>query len=87
LAKVLEERNDFQNARQEWESCLAYSAGSDVEPEWRVEALEKLRRIGNEKRGSVQKSGATKEIESTNTRLATAVDLLRYALRANVRRN
>jgi serine/threonine protein kinase len=44
LAKVLDAQGKPSNAESEWEACLAYSPGSDVEPEWRVEAQEQLRK-------------------------------------------
>lgn len=42
LAKVLEAQGKVEDAKPEWVSCLAYSAGPDVEPEWRVETQERL---------------------------------------------
>jgi serine/threonine protein kinase/Flp pilus assembly protein TadD len=46
LAKVLEAQARTSIAAQEWETCLANSMDPDVEPEWRVEAQEQLRKEG-----------------------------------------
>lgn len=43
LAKVLEGQGKGTDASPEWESCLA-DTSSDVEPEWRNEAQDRLRR-------------------------------------------
>jgi serine/threonine protein kinase/Flp pilus assembly protein TadD len=42
LGRVLDAQGSAASAEPEWEACLAYSAGPDVEPEWRVEAQEHL---------------------------------------------
>jgi DNA-binding winged helix-turn-helix (wHTH) protein/Flp pilus assembly protein TadD len=44
LAKVLERQGRTTDALPEWESCLAYSNQPEVEPEWRNEAQEHLRK-------------------------------------------
>jgi serine/threonine protein kinase len=44
LAKVLEAQGRTSIAAPEWEICLANSMDPDVEPEWRVEAQERLRK-------------------------------------------
>jgi tetratricopeptide (TPR) repeat protein len=43
LAQVLDGQGKPADAMSEWESCSAYSANEDVEPEWRSEARERLR--------------------------------------------
>jgi DNA-binding winged helix-turn-helix (wHTH) protein len=42
LAKVLNAEGRDAEARPEWEACLGYSSQTEVEPEWRNEALEQL---------------------------------------------
>lgn len=44
LAKVLMSEGRDRDARPEWESCLAADNPSEVEPEWRNEAQERLRK-------------------------------------------
>jgi DNA-binding winged helix-turn-helix (wHTH) protein/Flp pilus assembly protein TadD len=44
LAKVIDRRGGTKDALQEWESCLAYSNQLEVEPDWRNEAQENLRK-------------------------------------------
>lgn len=44
LAKVLVSEGKDREASQEWESCLAAGNPSEVEPEWRNEAQEHLRK-------------------------------------------
>src|SRR6266849_2675649 len=44
LGKVLDAQGRGDNAVGEWESCAAYSTTSDVEPEWRNQAQERLRK-------------------------------------------
>ena len=46
LAKVLEAEGRIAGVNPEWESCLSYSGQSEVEPEWRNEALEHLSKKG-----------------------------------------
>jgi hypothetical protein len=41
---VLERQGRTTDALPEWESCLAYSNQPEVEPEWRNEAQEHLRK-------------------------------------------
>jgi len=45
LGKVLDAEGRADNAVGEWESCAAYSTSSDVEPEWRNQAQERLRSV------------------------------------------
>ena len=42
LAKVLDVQENHGAAFKEWESCAAYSGQTEVEPEWRAEAEERL---------------------------------------------
>jgi DNA-binding winged helix-turn-helix (wHTH) protein/Tfp pilus assembly protein PilF len=42
LAKVLDDQGKATDALVEWESCVAFSASPEVEPEWRNEAQERL---------------------------------------------
>jgi len=42
LAKVLDVQENPGSAFKEWESCGAYSGQTEVEPEWRAEAEERL---------------------------------------------
>jgi DNA-binding winged helix-turn-helix (wHTH) protein/Tfp pilus assembly protein PilF len=51
LAKVLEGQRRAADAVPEWESCLANSNQSEVEPEWRNEAQENLREAPEHLRG------------------------------------
>ncbi|MFL6388945.1 MAG: winged helix-turn-helix domain-containing protein [Terriglobales bacterium] len=44
LAKVLENQGKITAALPEWESCAADTSPSEVEPEWRNEAQERLKR-------------------------------------------
>lgn len=44
LAKVLDAQEKVAVALAEWESCAAYSSQEEVEPEWRNEAQEQLRK-------------------------------------------
>lgn len=44
LAKVLDAQERPAVALAEWESCAAYSSQEEVEPEWRNEAQERLRK-------------------------------------------
>jgi DNA-binding winged helix-turn-helix (wHTH) protein/Tfp pilus assembly protein PilF len=44
LAKVLDAQGKADSALGEWESCVAYSESQEVEPEWRNEAQERLRK-------------------------------------------
>jgi DNA-binding winged helix-turn-helix (wHTH) protein/Tfp pilus assembly protein PilF len=44
LAKVLESQGKIADALPEWESCVADTSPSEVEPEWHNEAQERLRR-------------------------------------------
>jgi DNA-binding winged helix-turn-helix (wHTH) protein/Tfp pilus assembly protein PilF len=44
LAKVLESQGEITAALPEWESCVADTSPSEVEPEWRNEAQERLRK-------------------------------------------
>jgi DNA-binding winged helix-turn-helix (wHTH) protein/Tfp pilus assembly protein PilF len=44
LAKVLDVREKAAVALAEWEACAAYSSQEEVEPEWRNEAQERLRK-------------------------------------------
>jgi serine/threonine protein kinase len=46
MAKVLDAQGDELSAQAEWETCLAFSAGPDVEPEWRVEARDQIAQSG-----------------------------------------
>ena len=46
LAKVLDAQEKATVALAEWESCAAYSDQEEVEPEWRNEAQEHLRKEG-----------------------------------------
>lgn len=42
LAKLLDGTGNSAKARDEWSSCVAYSSQPEVEPEWRIEAQERL---------------------------------------------
>jgi DNA-binding winged helix-turn-helix (wHTH) protein/Flp pilus assembly protein TadD len=44
LAKVLDAQEKANSALSEWESCAAYSINQEVEPEWRNEAQERLKK-------------------------------------------
>ena len=44
LAKVLDAQRRATSALSEWEACAAYGSQSEVEPEWRNEAQERLRK-------------------------------------------
>jgi serine/threonine protein kinase len=44
LAKVLDAQEKAAVALAEWEACAAYSSQEEVEPEWRNEAQERLRK-------------------------------------------
>jgi tetratricopeptide (TPR) repeat protein len=44
LAKVLDAQERAAVALTEWESCAAYSGQEEMEPEWRNEAQERLRK-------------------------------------------
>jgi DNA-binding winged helix-turn-helix (wHTH) protein/Tfp pilus assembly protein PilF len=44
LAKVLDRQGKTTNALREWEFCLAHSNQPEVEPEWRNEAQENVRK-------------------------------------------
>ncbi len=44
LAKVLDTQEKAAVALAEWEACAAYSSQEEVEPEWRNEAQERLRK-------------------------------------------
>jgi len=44
LAKVLDAQERADVALAEWEACAAYSSQEEVEPEWRNEAQERLRK-------------------------------------------
>ncbi len=44
LAKVLDAQQKAAVALAEWEACAAYSNQEEVEPEWRNEAQERLRK-------------------------------------------
>jgi tetratricopeptide (TPR) repeat protein len=44
LAKALDAQGRATGAVSEWESCVAYSSQGEVEPEWRNEAQERLRK-------------------------------------------
>ena len=46
LAKVLDEQGNETSALPEWEACAAYASQPEVEPEWRVQAEERLSKGG-----------------------------------------
>lgn len=48
LAKVLDAQGRSEVALAEWESCAAYSNQEEVEPEWRNEAQERIRKEGTQ---------------------------------------
>lgn len=48
LAKVLDAQGRPEVALAEWESCAAYSNQEEVEPEWRNEAQERIRKEGTQ---------------------------------------
>ena len=44
LARVLESEDNPAGAEKEWEACVAYSTQPEVEPEWRNQAQDRVRK-------------------------------------------
>jgi tetratricopeptide (TPR) repeat protein len=51
LGKVLQHEQRQTEALQEWEDCLRYSMSGDVEPDWQIEAKERLKKRTDFNRG------------------------------------